>query len=72
MVRHPVYLSVILFAAGWAIGFRAVYALLFVPLLAASYVATILVEERGLWAEYGHAYRQYVEKVPWRLVPGLF
>lgn len=72
VVRHPIYLSVIIFAAGWAIGFRAVYALLFVPALVASYVALIFMEEQGLRAEYGGAYQEYTEKVPWRLIPGVF
>ncbi len=72
VIRHPVYLSVVLFATGWAIGFRAAYALLFVPALAVSYVAIIFIEERGLRAVYGDAYREYMEKVPWRLIPGVF
>ena len=71
VVRHPIYLSVIIFAAGWAIGFRAVYALLFVPALAASYVAMTFMEEQGLRAEYGGAYQEYAEKVSWRLIPGV-
>jgi protein-S-isoprenylcysteine O-methyltransferase Ste14 len=72
VMRHPIYLSVILFAAGWAIGFRAIYALLFVPALAASYVAMTFVEEQGLRADYGDVYKGYAEKVPWRLIPGVF
>jgi protein-S-isoprenylcysteine O-methyltransferase Ste14 len=52
-MRHPVYLGVILFAAGWAIGFQAIYALLFVPALVISYVAIISIEEQGLRTEYG-------------------
>lgn len=72
VVRRPIYLSVILFAAGWAIGFRAVDALLFVPALVASYVALIFMEEQGPRAEYGGAYQEYAEKVSWRLIPGVF
>jgi protein-S-isoprenylcysteine O-methyltransferase Ste14 len=36
IVQHPIYLSIILFAFGWALGFRAIYALLFVPLVVTS------------------------------------
>jgi protein-S-isoprenylcysteine O-methyltransferase Ste14 len=30
------------------------------------------VEEQGLRADYGDVYKGYAEKVPWRLIPGVF
>lgn len=72
VVRHPYYLSLFLFAVGWAVYFQAVYALLFVPVLVISYVAIICMEEQGLQTEYGDDYQEYAERVPWRLIPRVF
>jgi protein-S-isoprenylcysteine O-methyltransferase Ste14 len=32
----------------------------------------VLTEERDLGEEYGENYREYTERVPWRLIPGVF
>jgi len=70
-VRHPIYLSNILLAAGWASLFRGVHALLCVPIWALCYGVLIFFEEKGLEEEYGEEYRKYRRRVPWRIIPGL-
>ena len=70
-VRHPMYLSNILFALGWALLFRGIHALLCVPIWALCYWALIFFEEKGLEEEYGEEYREYRRRVPWRIIPKL-
>jgi len=71
-VRHPMYLSNILFALGWALLFRGIHALLCVPIWALCYGVLIFFEEKGLEEKYGEEYREYRRRVPWRLIPKLF
>jgi len=71
-VRHPMYLSNILLAVGWALLFRATHALLCAPIWALCFVMLILFEEKGLEEEYGQAYWEYKKKVPWRVIPRVF
>jgi protein-S-isoprenylcysteine O-methyltransferase Ste14 len=72
MVRHPIYLGNVLSVLSMALIFRAAGALLCVPVVLAIFLGCILVEERGLRAEYGEEYAVYVKKVKYRLIPGLF
>ena len=71
-LRHPMYLSNILFALGWALLFRGIHALLCVPIWALCYGVLIFFEEKGLEEEYGEGYREYKRRVPWKLIPKLF
>jgi protein-S-isoprenylcysteine O-methyltransferase Ste14 len=71
-VRHPMYLSNILLAAGWALLFRGIHALLCVPIWTLCYVVLTLFKEKGLEEEYGEEYREYKKKVRCRLIPYLF
>ncbi|HEC34500.1 MAG TPA: DUF1295 domain-containing protein [Chloroflexi bacterium] len=71
-VRHPMYLSNILLALGWALLFRGIHALLCVPIWILCYGVLIFFEEKGLEEEYGEEYQEYRRKVPWRIVPRLF
>ena len=71
-VRHPMYLSNILLAIGWAMLFRGIHALLCVPIWTFCYVILIFFEEKGLAEEHGEEYREYRRKVRCRLVPYLF
>lgn len=66
------YLSNVLLAAGWALLFRGIHALLCVPIWAPCYVILIFFEEKGLEEEYGEEYVEYSKKVRYRLIPYLF
>jgi methanethiol S-methyltransferase len=70
LVRHPIYFGWILLVFGapdmtWT---RGVFALVSVLYL----LAAVPLEERGLLSVYGDAYRSYMRRVRWRLVPGLY
>lgn len=71
IIRHPIYLSNILFLVGWALILRATYALLFTPILAIGYLVFSLFEEKRLEEEFGEEYEEYRRKVLWRLIPRL-
>ena len=71
-VRHPMYLSNILLAAGWALLFRGIHALLCAPIWAFCYIVLTFFEEKGLKEEYGEEYAEYRKRVRHRLVPHLF
>ena len=71
-VRHPMYLSNILLAAGWALLFRGIHALLCVPIWTFCYLILTFFEEKGLEEEYGKEYAEYRKRVRHRLVPYLF
>ena len=71
-VRHPMYLSNILFGAGWALLFPGLYALSCIPIWILCYVVLTLFEEQGLKEEYGEKYQEYKKKVRYRFVPYIF
>ena len=71
-VRHPMYLSNLLLAVGWALLFRGIHALLCVPIWVLCYGVLTFFEEKGLEAEYREAYREYKREVRWRIVPKVF
>jgi protein-S-isoprenylcysteine O-methyltransferase Ste14 len=68
-VRHPMYLAVLLFAAGFALGWRGVPQLLALALLAAVLHVKASREER-LLAQKFPEYREYAARTA-RIVPGL-
>ncbi len=69
-VRHPLYLGWILIVAStpYMTGDR----LAFATLTTAYLVVAMPWEERSLISAYGHAYRQYVHQVRWRVVPHVY
>ena len=69
IVRHPIYLGNILMPLGLALAFRAVYALLYVPVIIILFAVTIFIEEKSLTEEYGEEYIAYKKQVKWRLIP---
>jgi len=71
-VRHPMYVSNILLAAGWALLFRGIHALLCVPIWTFCYLILAFFEEKGLEEEYGKEYAEYRKRVRHHLVPYLF
>ncbi len=64
IVRHPVYVGVVLHSAGWALlaNYGGVYLLTAATLAVMSLV--IAVEERELTDRFGDAYRAYQREVP--------
>ena len=71
-VRHPFYSAFLLLAVGLAV----LFPILETVMLAVISIAVILFyverEEAALIARYGKAYREYMGRVPWKLVPRMY
>lgn len=70
VVRHPIYLSYFIGHIGFLLGFFSWYNLLVIALLYVCQAARMLMEEKVLSTDI--AYINYVEKVRWRFIPGIF
>jgi protein-S-isoprenylcysteine O-methyltransferase Ste14 len=71
-MRHPMYLSLILMYLGLAIAWGVVWMLLPSFLFSALTVLTTIKEEEFLLRRFGHQYEEYMQAVPWRLIPKIF
>jgi len=69
VVRHPLYLGGILMPLGLSLSFRAIYALLYAPVIVIFFTLTTFIEEKSLTEEYGQEYIKYKKKVKSRLIP---
>jgi protein-S-isoprenylcysteine O-methyltransferase Ste14 len=72
VVRHPFYTGFILFTLGLTIVLPIYETRLLSILTLAVMVVYIPREEEQLLKQYKHEYREYMEKVKWRLVPYLY
>jgi protein-S-isoprenylcysteine O-methyltransferase Ste14 len=70
-VRHPLYLGFLLFMTGIALWLGSTAAALAVPLVFAPIVARIRIEETTL-QETLPGYTEYMERVRYRLLPGIW
>jgi protein-S-isoprenylcysteine O-methyltransferase Ste14 len=71
-MRHPMYLSLILMYLGLAIAWGVVWMLLPALLFSVLTVLTTIKEEEFLLRRFGHQYEEYMQAVPWRLIPKVF
>jgi protein-S-isoprenylcysteine O-methyltransferase Ste14 len=71
-IRHPMYLSLILMYLGLAIAWGIVWMLLPSFLFSAFTVLIAIKEEEVLLRKFGHQYEEYMQAVPWRLIPSIF
>jgi len=71
VVRNPIYLADVLFSLGLAIMFRSIIGVALIPLWWAGFLFVILIEEKSLEHELGQPYRDYVQRVKGRIIPGL-
>ena len=71
-IRHPMYLSLILMYLGLAIAWGIVWMLLPSFLFSAFTVLIAIKEEEVLLRKFGHQYEEYMQAVPWRLIPKIF
>jgi protein-S-isoprenylcysteine O-methyltransferase Ste14 len=67
-IRHPMYLGHLLFLIGLALWLESTTSALLVPLVFASVIVRILVEEGTLRTTLT-GYREYTTRVPYRLIP---
>jgi len=71
-IRHPHYLSLLIIGIGLSLFFYS-YIALFIAIIAIPImICSIIDEERLLIKQYGKEYKDYMKKVPWRVIPKLF
>jgi protein-S-isoprenylcysteine O-methyltransferase Ste14 len=63
-MRHPIYLGEILWPIGWALLFKAKWALVITPLWVVLLLIIAVIEERRLSEEFGEQYVGYKSSVP--------
>ena len=71
IVRHPMYAAVILFVFFIPLALGSYFGLIGSVLVAALFILRTALEDRTLQAEL-EGYRQYSEKVRYRLIPGIW
>ena len=71
-VRHPFYAGFLAFTVGLALALPAAdtFALAVISVMSIFYY--IPREEQELLSTQPKAYQEYMEKVPWRLIPGVY
>jgi protein-S-isoprenylcysteine O-methyltransferase Ste14 len=72
IIRHPMYLSLILMFLGVAIAWGIVWMLLPSLLFSLLTVFIAIKEEEFLLERFGHQYEEYRREVPWRFIPKIF
>jgi protein-S-isoprenylcysteine O-methyltransferase Ste14 len=71
IVRHPMYLSEVLWPIGWSIMWGSMYGLALAPVWWLGFQIHVLAEEARLEQELGAEYTEYMSKVRSRILPGL-
>lgn len=69
-IRHPMYLSVLLFFAGYTAAWRSSLGVASLVTSTAFLIAKVRHEERALSARY-ESYPDYCDRVRWRFLPGI-
>lgn len=69
LVRHPMYLSELLWPIGWSICWGSVFGLVLTPFWCIGGAVHILAEEQQLEEQLGHQYLEYRKLVPGRIFP---
>jgi protein-S-isoprenylcysteine O-methyltransferase Ste14 len=71
-IRHPHYASLLIVGFGLAFFFFSLFALLIAILAIPIMIWSIIDEEKLLIKQYGQEYKDYMKKVPWRIIPKIF
>jgi len=71
-VRHPFYSGFLLLAIGLAILFPILETMMLLAISVAVILYYVPKEEEMLIERYGKEYRAYMERVHWRLIPGVY
>ena len=71
-IRHPHYTSLLIIGFGLALFFCSLVALFIETIAIPIMIWSILDEEKLLIKQYGEKYKEYMKKVPWRLIPKIF
>jgi protein-S-isoprenylcysteine O-methyltransferase Ste14 len=71
-IRHPHYTSLIIIGFGLAVFFFSLFALSIAIIAIPIMIWSIFDEEKLLLKQYGKEYKEYMEKVQWRMIPKVF
>jgi protein-S-isoprenylcysteine O-methyltransferase Ste14 len=71
-IRHPHYTSLLIVALGLALFFYSVVAVIIALIAIPIMIWSIIDEEKVLVRQYGEPYKEYMNKVPWRMIPKIF
>jgi protein-S-isoprenylcysteine O-methyltransferase Ste14 len=71
LVRHPMYFGALIMFVGIPLALESYWALVLVAVAAMLFTARIIDEEKALTGELA-GYREYTQKVPSRLLPGVW
>ena len=71
-IRHPHYTSLLIIGFGLALFFYSLAALLIALIAIPIMIWSIVDEEKILIKQYGNKYKNYMKKVPWRIIPKIF
>ena len=71
-IRHPLYISMIAMNLGIALAFGVVITMIIALVGVLHWVVSALKEEELLLQKFGDEYKQYMNRVRWRFIPGIF
>lgn len=71
-IRHPGYLGYIFGYLGIFMTIGSYSILIIISLFTASFIQSIINEERYLTQKFGDEYLKYRKKVPWKLIPMIY
>ena len=71
-IRHPHYTSLLIVGFGLAFFFYSIASLFIAVIAIPIMILSIIDEEKKLIKEYGNDYKEYMKKVKWRIIPGIF
>jgi len=71
-IRHPHYTSLLIVGFGLALFFYSLFAMAIAIIAIPIMTWSIIDEEKHLIKRYGVAYKEYMKKVPWRIIPKIF
>ncbi len=68
IVRHPMYLGLIIFMAGWCLALGSLFSLIFVAFIVIGLIIRIVFEDKMLHEEL-EGYKEYAQKTKKKLIP---
>ena len=71
-IRHPHYTSLLIVGFGLAFFFYSLFALTIAIIAIPLMMWSIIDEEKLLIKQYGEDYKQFMNNVPWRMIPRIF
>lgn len=71
-IRHPHYTSILIVGFGLALFFYSLLAVAIAVIAIPIMIWSIIDEEKVLMKQYGVPYKEYMKKVPWRIIPRIF